>query len=229
MTSSLPEFRYTEQVLRGDRADTVTAARFETDLRSHAGGAGAVSVRVRAEAQAAGYAAGWAQGQREAETVARAQRERIAAETARVADEAAAAVAQALAAVAESAAGLERQLAPAAAELEDLIVRTAFALAESIVGRELAVAGAPGHDAVRRALALAPIGRPVTVRLHPTDHRVLASGEPGAVEVVIDRRSITLVADSTLEPGDAVAHTDASTIDARIGAALARTREVLGL
>ena len=228
MTSSWPEPRYTEPVLRGDRADVVTAARFETDLRSHGGSGGAVSARVRAEAEAAGYAAGWAQGQREAEATARRQRDRIAAEAGHAAETTATAVARAITAMAAAADALERQLAPAAEELEELIVRTAFALAEAIIGRELAVAEAPGYDAVCRALALAPIGRPVTVRLHPADHRVLA-GDSGAVEVEIDRRSITLVADSTLDAGDAVAHTDASTIDARIGAALARTREVLGL
>jgi flagellar assembly protein FliH len=78
-----------------------------------------------------------------------------------------------------------------------------------------------------RALALAPSGRPVTVHLHPADHATVTGGQPGPVE--IEGRSVTLLADPTLQPGDAVAECDATIIDARIAPALARAREVLGL
>jgi flagellar assembly protein FliH len=45
----------------------------------------------------------------------------------------------------------------------------------------------------------------------------------------MDGRPITLVDDPSLKPGDAVAVCDATTIDARLGPALERVREVLGL
>ncbi|MCW2640943.1 MAG: flagellar assembly protein FliH [Dactylosporangium sp.] len=220
MTSSWPE-----TVVRGERA--VTAARFDVDLREQPTLPNEVANRLRAEAQAAGYATGWAQGRREAELVARGARDQTAAQVQQEAEIQAIRVEQALVAVSLAAADLQRRMVPVAAEFEDLIVGTAFALAEAVIGRELAVAAEPGRDAVARALALAPTGRPVTVRLHPADHETVTGGQPCPVEV--EGRTVTLLADPSLQPGDAVAECDATTIDARIAPALARVREVLGL
>ncbi|GII26167.1 FliH/SctL family protein [Planosporangium mesophilum] len=220
MTNSWPS-----TVVRGERA--VTAARFDVDLREQPTLPNEVADRLRAEAQASGYATGWAQGRREAEVAARVGRERTAAQVREQAEMQALRVEQAIAAVTRAAAGLERQMVPAAAEFEDLIVGAAFTLAEAILGRELAMATDPGRDAVARALALAPAGRPITVRLHPSDHATVTGGQFGSVQM--DGRTVTLVADPTLQSGDAVAECDATTIDARIAPALARVREVLGL
>ena len=41
-------------------------------------------------------------------------------------------------------------------------------------------------------------------------------------------RSVTLIADPSLQPGDAIARCGATEIDARIVAGIARVREVLG-
>jgi flagellar assembly protein FliH len=220
MTSSSPE-----TVVRGERA--VTAARFDVNLRKQPTLPNEVANRLRAEAQAAGYATGWAQGRREAEVAAQAARAQTLAEVRQAAEVQAARVEQALVALALAVADLERQMAPVATELEDLIVGTAFALAEAVIGRELAVAAEPGRDAVARALALAPTGRPVTVRLHPADHATVTDGQPGPVE--IGGHTVTLLVDPSLQPGDAVAECDATTIDAQITPAVARVREVLGL
>jgi flagellar assembly protein FliH len=220
MTSSWPS-----TVVRGERA--VTAARFDVDLREQPTLPNEVADRLRAEAQAAGYATGWAQGRREAEVSARAARERTAAQAREQAEMQALRVEQAIAAVTRAAAGLERQMIPVAAEFEDLIVGAAFTLAEAILGRELAMATDPGRDAVARALALAPTGRPITVRLHPGDHATVTGGQFESVQM--DGRTVTLVADPGLQPGDAVAECDATIIDARIAPAVARVREVLGL
>jgi flagellar assembly protein FliH len=220
MTSS-----WHETVIRGDRA--MTAARFDVDLREQPTLPNEVADRLRAEAQAAGYAAGWAQGRQEAELAAQAAREQTAAQVNEAARIQAARVEQALVAMSLAVADLERRMVPVAVELEDLIVGTAFALAEAVVGRELATAAEPGRDAVARALALAPAGRPVTVRLHPDDHATATGEQQGPVE--IDGHTVTLLADPNLQPGDAVAECDATTIDARIEPALARVREVLGL
>jgi flagellar assembly protein FliH len=238
MTSTSPEpragggfsdIRYTETVLRGDRAGTVSAARFETDLRSSRIVTPGGATRLHAEAQAAGYAAGWAQGQREAFAAAEAEQARREAQAQAEAEAQAAAVMQALDALAAAAVSLEHRTVPVATELEDAVVRAAFALTETLLGRELAVAEEPGRDAIGRVLALAPAGRPVTVRLHPNDHATLSGGQSGVITLDIEGRTVTLVPDPALRSGDAVAECDASMIDARLDTALARVREVLGL
>ena len=214
-------------VLRGSDTGAVAAARFDTDLRTRPGAVTELAAEVRAEAQAAGYAAGWAQGRREADIVAQADRDQLLAAAHEMAAAHQAAAAAALRALAAAAAGLERRALPLAADLEDAVVRTAFALAEAILGRELAVAANPGRDALARVLALAPTGRPVVVRLNPTDHALLSEDGDGAHE--FDERQVTLVADPSLASGDAVAVCDATEIDGRLDTALARAKEVLGL
>src|SRR4051794_17103762 len=52
----------------------VTLARFDIDLSEHPTLPGDVATRLRAEAQAAGYAVGWADGRREAEQAERKAR-----------------------------------------------------------------------------------------------------------------------------------------------------------
>jgi flagellar assembly protein FliH len=93
-----------------------------------------------------------------------------------------------------------------------------------VLGHQARAADEPGREAIARALALAPEGRPVTVRLNSDDWMTI-----GMDEVVIDGRKVTLVDDPSLSRGDAVAQCDATTIDARLGPALQRVREVLGL
>jgi flagellar assembly protein FliH len=229
MTNSLPELPHAEGVLRGDRAGTATAARFDTDLRSPIGLGTPISAQLRAEAQAAGFAAGWAQGRREAGLAARAERDRILAEAERVAALQAERFAQGLAAIAGAATHLERRMVPLATDLEEAVVRLGFALAEAIIGRELATTEDPGREAVARALALAPSGRPVTVWVHPADHAALAGPDAGTFTIGIDGRPVTVQADPSLHPGDAMAECDATTVDARVAGGLDRAREVLGL
>lgn len=100
-------------------------------------------------------------------------------------------------------------------------VEASFAVAEAIVGRELATAADPGRDAVARALALAPDGVEVSLHLHPSDAAALVDDD------LLRGRAITVVADPTLRPGDCVGTAGWTTIDARIGAALDRVRAVL--
>jgi flagellar assembly protein FliH len=214
-----------DAVVRGERA--VSAARFDVDLREHPTLPNEIADRLRSEAQATGYAAGWAQGRREAELAAQATREEVAAQVRQEVDVQALRAERALVAISLAVADLEHRMVPVATELEDLAVGMAFALAEAVIGRELEASAQPGRDAVARALALVPASRPVTVHLHPADHETVTGGQPGPVE--IDGRTVTLLADPSLQPGDAVAECDATTIDARIEPALARVREVMGL
>src|SRR4051794_26723436 len=216
-----------DTVVRGTAAGTATAARFDVSLGERLALPTELYERLRAEAQSAGYASGWAQGRREAELAAGAARDQADAEARQAAAAQAARAQQALIAVAGAAAQLEQRMVPTTAELEELIMTTAFAIAESVIGRELASATEPGRDAVARALALTPTDRPVTVRLHPTDYATVTEEQPARVEM--NGREVNLVADHSLHPGDAVAECDATTVDARIQPALNRVREVLGL
>jgi flagellar assembly protein FliH len=228
MNTSPDRFR-TAGVLRAADAAAVPAVRFDVDLGARfrpAVAAEGMLAEARSAAQAQGYAAGWAEGRRQAAEAARVAAEQAEAETHRLAAERTAAVDRAAAAVAAAATALERQLGPAVAAAEEAILRAAVELTETLVGHELAVSRSPGEDALRRALSLTPANRPVTVRLHPDDHAALAGPGPAGREV--DGRPVTLLPDPALRPGDAIADCDATTIDARLGAALARVREVLG-
>lgn len=121
----------------------------------------------------------------------------------------------------EHLAALDALTAQVSAELAEL----AFAVAESVLGRELALAADPGADAVRRAIAA--IGGPAdaTARLHPDDLQQMSVSAdelaPGA--------ALRLVADPGVDRGGCVLESGATTVDASIDAALHRVRAALGL
>lgn len=180
---------------------------------------------ARAAAQAAGYLAGWSHGVQDAQQRAAAEQEDRAAAL-RLADEQRAALFQrAIAAVDQAADQLDERATPGAAEVEGLIIATALQIAEALVGHSLRNDDQRAEAALARVLDLAPHTEPVVVRLSPADHALLTECDelPGARD-----RSITLVADPALSPGDAVATSGATEIDARIAAGLQRVREVLG-
>jgi flagellar assembly protein FliH len=177
----------------------------------------------RAAAQAAGYAAGWASGLRAAKLVADAEAHVAAAARDRAVATQRAALEQAVTALATAASGLERRALPAAQDIEELIVSAAFAIAESLVGSALRDELNRSRSAVARALQLAPTDEDVTVALSPADLAVL--GGPAAEER--DGRTVRLVEDASLAPGDAVATCSATVVDARLAAALDRARQAL--
>jgi flagellar assembly protein FliH len=112
--------------------------------------------------------------------------------------------------------------ATAFADIEDQVVAAAVRIAEVIVGRELAQPDDHGRDAIARALALAPVHGDVTVRLHPADIAVM--GDPASLA---PGRVLVIVPDPSLTPGDCIVAVASCRIDARVGAALERAREVL--
>jgi flagellar assembly protein FliH len=111
----------------------------------------------------------------------------------------------------------------ALAALEDQLAGAALELAEAILGRELVLATAPGRDAIARAIRLAGEAGQATVRLHPADVATL-----GQVEGIAPGRELTVVADPAVEPGGCLLEAGATRVDARLGSALERVREVLG-
>ncbi len=222
--SSSPDGR--PPVLRGDLASEAPAASFGIDLRRETPVDSAPVERAKEAARTAGYAEGWAQGQRAAALAAQAAQDQ--AEAAEQAYDArrAAALAQAVNAVGQAAAAFEGRLLPTVAELQDLIVAHALDLAEAIVGRELSEPQGRGTDAVRRAIAAAPDQVDITVRLNPDDYRNIMGSATDA-DYNYEGRPVHLRPDPDLAPGDAVAEAGPTTVDATIATAFQRARAAL--
>lgn len=119
------------------------------------------------------------------------------------------------------AAALESIAQEVAAQATEL----AFQIARAVLDRELAVAEDPGADAVRRALAVLPGNAAAVARLHPDDVAGLRE-DPSAVGA---GRSLEIVADPSIAPGDCRIDSGATSIDASVSAAVERVRAVLGL
>jgi flagellar assembly protein FliH len=212
-------------VLRGQGAREVVAASFDVDLRSARPVPSALVAQARDAARTAGYADGWAQGQRAAKVAAQAIADQVAAAERAAAQQRAAAAQQAVAAVAQAAANLDARRTETLTDLGDAVLAAAVEVAEAILGYEVSRAEDSGLAAARRALAMVPDCGAVTVRLNPDDHRALAAD--GGTAYTIDGREITLRADAALAPGDALAEYGVTTVDATLAGALARVREVL--
>lgn len=182
---------------------------------------------ARRSAQAAGYAAGWASGIQAARVVADAEAQAARAENERLAQERRARVEQALTVLDRAAAALEARAVPAAEQFEDLVVTSALAIAEELVGHVLRDDATRSQAALTRALSLAPVDEPVRVRVSPADHAALL-GDDGTLPAELGiTRSVEVVADAALAPGDGVATCGATEIDARLSTGLARVREAL--
>lgn len=177
---------------------------------------GAEHARARMRGYAEGHAEGFRTGLAEAESAQRVAAAEQAARDAAAAREVATAV-SALQAAALSLGERERELTAAA---RDEVLRGAIELAELILVAELSDAGSSAAAAARRALAVADPADIREVRLHPDDLRTLQTAES-------DLTTFALVADDTLERGDAVAILAHGHIDARIGSALERARHAL--
>ena len=178
--------------------------------------------RERAAARAQGYAAGWTHGAQAARAAVMqgAERHRLAGEA-----EAAAELdrlRQAVRALTAAAERLENATVPVAAEAADAVLDVALRLAAAVLGHEPMASAAPGRDALRRAMA-APAGTGgLRVRLHPADAETLSTDDLDGVAP-----GVTVVPDSSLDPGDAVVEHDGGHLDLRLRAALDRAAAVL--
>lgn len=225
--SSSPDPR--NPVIRGTVAESAAAARFSVDLRHDVPVTENEAVqKAKEQARVAGYAEGWAQGQREAAVAAEE-----AAARAKLAEQAhdqrrTAALAQAVNALGRAVTELENQLMPTFAELQEVLLAHAFELAEAIVGRSLDDPQRRTADALRRAMAAAPESGTLLVSLSPDDYQTLV-GADGAADFDHEGRHVSLRPDATLRPGDATAETGLATVDATIASAVARAREALRL
>jgi flagellar assembly protein FliH len=173
-----------------------------------------------AAARSRGYAAGYAEGRREA--AAEQERWLAEAEDARAAESAEAAhrVAVLAAALRTAAVELREATVPVLAEAEAALTAAAFELATAVVGVALEDRLSAARAAVARVQATGAPGAVPVVRLHPDD--VAALRESG-----FSAEGMQLVADATLRRGDAVGELPNGWLDARIHSALQRAKEAL--
>jgi flagellar assembly protein FliH len=177
---------------------------------------GAEHAAARLRGYAEGHAEGFRAGSAEAAAARRTAEAEQTARDAAAAREMESAV-TALRAAARSLGDRERELTAAA---QDQVLRCAIELAELIIAGELTDAGAAAAAAARRAIVGADPAEVREVRLHPDDLRMLEGTDDALA-------AFALVADDTLDRGDAVAILDHGRIDARIGSALERARRAL--
>ena len=166
-----------------------------------------------------GHAAGYAAGRKQAEAEIAELRESLMREAAeadkRIRDQ----IGSALEALARAAEDYRARQVPVLQSLDASIASAAMELAEAIVGHELATGEGSAKTALGRASTDAvPAGS--VVRLNPQDIAVIIAD--GRVSPTVE-----LVADYTLEPGDAVIDLSHGSIDARVSASLKRARAAL--
>lgn len=112
-----------------------------------------------------------------------------------------------------------RREAIALGEVE--VVELACQLAEAILERELG-GTRPAMAAVTRALRLIPEGEDLVVRVNPDD--VLSVEE---IQELVPESTVRILADPAIELGGCVVVAGACQVDAQIGPALTRARQVL--
>ena len=209
------------RVLRGAAAAAIRgSATLDADLMLRRPGASAAgpaageteAMRLaREEAARVGYEDGFAAGLASGTQEGQAR-----------AAQAGTAVNAALVALESAAAQLATRQAAGVADVEQRVTALALQIAQAVVGREVATSPTAGRDAIMRALQLAPDGTPATVRLNPADLDTV--GELGR----ITDRDIALVPDPAVEQGGCILEAGPCRIDAQVGPALDRVREVLG-
>jgi flagellar assembly protein FliH len=217
-TSSLPDTAI---------AHTVAGTGFELT--------GGVPVELLDEAQqqarAVGYAQGWTQGLREAAAGQAALAEQARLDRAAAAERQAAQVGSAVQAVLRAADQVRQTVIEVTDELSDRMLAAAVELAAVLLGQQLTDPRTAATAALRRVLEQVPDDQPVTIRLGQQDYDTLtgpAGPELIAAVQATGQSRISLECDPALAPGDALARSAATSIDARLTTALARLREYAG-
>jgi flagellar assembly protein FliH len=162
--------------------------------------------RMREEGRRAGFEAGLAEGR---EAAVRAERERVAAETAGLAD-----------ALRRAAEGLETARAELAIEGERELLRLAVRIAERVVKAEVASGRPVAAANLRRAVELTARRREVRVRVHPADLSALEACLPDLRRSVTDLGAVAFDPDPSLARGGCVVTTSEGVADADVRAQL---------
>ncbi len=175
--------------------------------------------------RAAGFSAGWAAGARAAADAAATERSRLLAEHEAREAQREAATSQALSALGAAMQQWNLKAMPVVDDARRTLYSAALDLAAAILQREIEPGSSSARTLLNRALDLPVEATPNVLRLHPDDLlHVNLLIESGQAEVPAGLR---LVGDSRLSHGDAITEHEDGALDARIGTALARAREVL--
>lgn len=172
-------------------------------------------------ARVRGHAAGYAAGLRAAEAEATVLVERAREERDALRSDASIALESALSALEAAAIRVSDAAALVLADSDAALAAAAIELAESILGRELADDEFSARVAMTRAFSEITPDEVLDIRLSPVDHAVLAANG-------IESSMLRLVADPSLDRGDAIVDLPAGRVDARITSALQRAREEIG-
>lgn len=180
----------------------------------------------RERARAAGYAIGYAAGVREAARQAGHERVRAAEQTA--ADDARRREEhrELVDALGRAAAAARARTAPVLADAEATLVAAAVELAQAVLRHELADGPRSARAALARALDVPGAGDVHAVRMHPRDAAIIQAAAAAADVALPD--GVAVVADPTLDLGDAVSEHVDGYLDARVSTALARALAALG-
>lgn len=220
MNSSIDP-RTKTKILRGVHSDVTITQPVELDLSSFlsAGSSGTVTPEMMESALETGYRDGWEQGLNEA----RASVEQAhAVERAAWQQDQARRLSLALDALAEAREGFQHRQAFELPTIEDSVAAGAIELATVLLGRELVLSSSPGRDAIARALAIAPAGDGIVIRLHASDVETL-----GCIDDLLLGRQVTVIADPSIEPGGCLLDAKDCQVDARLSTAIERVRQTM--
>lgn len=112
---------------------------------------------------------------------------------------------------------------------ESAVVKLSLAVAERIVGREIASQPAAPQALIAEALQLTAGASSVVLRLNPADVQDIKTHAADWQQMLANQRSLKVVADSEISRGGCLLETPAGMIDGRIETQLARiAAELLG-
>jgi flagellar assembly protein FliH len=133
-------------------------------------------------------------------------------------------VRRALAALSEAVDNFDRREATALVAVENEILTAAFAIARSVLQREIATAADPGAEALARSMELLPERGDVVARMNPDDVATLS------MELIeTSTRNIRVVPDPRVELGGCIVEVGDTKIDAQVSSALTKVGEALGV
>jgi flagellar assembly protein FliH len=168
-----------------------------------------------------GHAAGYAAGVRAAAKEQRRWRDRMAAEQAASLASGQQDLDRAVRALALARTDFAHRNIRALADAEEVLARTALELAEAILGYELAEGTRTARAALDRALTGTDAAVVLAIRLHPGDIEVLAKEGQDLPA------GLPLIADQSLNRGDARVEYQQGWLDASLASALDRARAAL--
>lgn len=208
MSSSSSSRTRRVRILRGVDGDQVEAASVALELPNEILGR-SVSVADQLEAaRRSGYDEGFRAALAEQEARNETQRH---IQFQRVAD-----------AIVEAAGGLSGARAEAVEVVASDAVTLAFELAEVVLQRELVLSRYVASDALARAITLVPSGQDIVVRLHPGEMIDAVD-----LQLLVPDSAVRVVADGSVESGGCIVEAGPCRIDAQIGSALERARELI--